>query len=153
MAKKTVEAKKPDVMLTAFHFCVTWLTDNVRTAVIGGIVIVCLVLAGWGLAAHQERKAERANYTLYQGIKSFDEYVLTGKGDGLSKAEESFRRLLKNSPSGVKDVAKLYVARIAMMKGKPDEAKALYAEVARNPANDVVKKLSENALGAMQKKQ
>jgi predicted negative regulator of RcsB-dependent stress response len=151
MAKRTAETKKPDAVFTAFHFCVTWLTSNVRTAVIGGVVIICLILAGWGLAAHQARKAERANYTLYQGIKSFDEYVLTGKEDGLPKAEENFRRLIKSSPSGVKDVAKLYVARIATMKGKPDEAKALYTEVAKKPSNDIVKKLAENALGTQKK--
>jgi predicted negative regulator of RcsB-dependent stress response len=152
MAKKTPETKKPDMMLTAFHFCVDWLTNNMRTAVIGGVVIVCLVLAGWGLAVHQARKAERANYTLFQGMRSFEEYSLSGKGDGLSKAEASFRSLLKSSPAGVKDVAKLYLARIAVMKGKPEEAKTLYAEVAKKPANDVVKKLSESSLQALPKK-
>lgn len=152
MAKKYPETKKPDIMLTAFHSCVNWLTNNVRTAVTYGVVIVCLILAGWGLALYQARKAEKANYTLFQGMKSFREYSMSGKGDGLSKAEASFRSLLKSSPAGVKDVAKLYLARIAVMKGKPEEAKTLYAEVAKKPANDVVKKLSESSLQTMQKK-
>ncbi len=153
IAKKIkVETSKPDAVNTAFQYCVTWIRNNARTSITIGIVIVCLGLAGWGLAAFQASKDEKAQYALSQGIRNFEEYSMTGKGDGLSKAEENFTHLTKVGSSGIKDVAKLYLARIAIMKGKTDEAKTLYAEVAKNPSNDVVKKLSENALRNIQGK-
>jgi predicted negative regulator of RcsB-dependent stress response len=153
MAKKTkVESKKPDAFVTAYQNCVAWIKSNTRTSIIIGVVIVCLGLAVWGLSAYQANKNQEAQYALSQGIKNFDEYTVTGKGDGLSKAEEDFKGLTKKGPARIRDVAELYLARIAIMKGKPDEARALYAEVLKHPSNDVVKKLSENGLGDLQKK-
>ena len=105
-----------------------------------------------GSCAYQARKDEKAQYTLSQGIRSFEEYSATMKGDALSKAEASFKSLVKESPPGIKDVARLYLARIATMKGNKEEVRALYAEVAKKPSNDVVGKLSENALKDMQQK-
>jgi len=145
-----MKTKKPDALLSAFQYCITWVRNNARTSIFIGVVIVCLGLAGWGLAAHQMSKDEKAQYTLSQGIRNFEEYAITMKGDGLSKAEKSFKSLAKESPAGIKDVAKLYLARIATMKGNKEDAKALYAEVAKKPYNDVVKKLSESALKDMQ---
>jgi hypothetical protein len=151
MAKKTrVETKKPDALLSGFQYCITWVRRNARTSILIGVVIVCLGLAGWGLAAYQAIKDEKAQYTLSQGITSFEEYAATMKGDGLSKAEKSFKSLAKGSPAGIRDVAKLYLARIATMKGNKEEARALYAEVAKKPSSDVVRKLSESALKDMQ---
>jgi predicted negative regulator of RcsB-dependent stress response len=153
MTKKTkVQTKKPDVLLSAFQYCLTWVKNNGRTSIIIGVVIICLALAGWGLAAYQASKDEKAQYMLSQGIKNFEEYVVTMKGDGLSKAEKTFSSLTKEGPPGVRDVARLYLARIAMMKGDKEDAKALYAEIVKKPSNDVVKKLSEGALMDMQKK-
>ena len=153
MAKKTsVELKKPDVMLLAYQNFINWVKKNRQASIVIGIVIVCLGLAVWGLFAFQAGKNQRAQYTLSQGMKSFEEYVNTGKGDGLSKAEESFTHLATTGPSGMRDVAKLYLARIALLRGKKDQALALYAEIRKKPSNDVIKMLSDNALGDLQKK-
>lgn len=153
MAKKTlVETKKQDVLFSGLQQLAFWVRDNARTAIIAGVVIVCLVLGGWGLALYQANRSEKAQYALFQAVRSFEEYSYTGKGDGLTKAEDSFKKLVKDSPGGVKDLSRLYLARIATMKGKNDEARALYAEVSKNPANDVVKTLSDEAAKGLPKK-
>jgi hypothetical protein len=152
MAKKIkVETKKPDLLYSSLQYCLDWIRNNAQTSILIGVVILCLVGAGFGLAAYQSSKNEKAQYGLSQAIRNYEEGV-NGKGDGLAKAEEDFKGLTKSAPAGIKDVAKLYLARIALTKGKTDEAKALYSEVSRKPSNDVVKRLSDNALKDLQKK-
>jgi hypothetical protein len=153
MAKKTnLEFKKPDVVLLTYQNFINWVRNNKQASIAIGVIIVCVGLAIWGLSAFQASKNQRAQYALSQGMRSFEEYASTGKGDGLSKAEESFTHLSQTGPSPMRDVAKLYLARIALMKGKKDQALALYGEISKKPSTNVVKMLSDNALGSLQKK-
>jgi len=53
----------------------------------------------------------------------------------------------------VKDVARLYLARIALAKGNKERAQSLYSEIVRKSSSDVVRKLAQDALQDLQKKQ
>jgi hypothetical protein len=140
------ELKKEDFFLSTFEKWKTWIRENLRACIIGAGVVVLLGLSGWAFAAYQASKDERTQYVLATGIASFQEYATANKADALRKAEASFREVVKNSSDGLRDAARLYLARIAVIKGNKEEAKFLYSRIARKPSNDVVKKLAETGL-------
>lgn len=154
MARRKIkeEIKKPDILLSAFQHFLIWIKANTKICVVGAIVIIAFGLSAWGYAAYRASEEQKAQYALFQGIRGFQEYSLTNKGDALSGAESSFKRVAKEGPRGIRNVAKLYLARIAALKGNKQEAKTLYGEIARKSSNDVIKRLSETALQDLEKK-
>ena len=151
--KMKQEIRKPDIFQTTFRRALEWMKGH-RTACIGGAVAALLVLlAAWGYAAYRTGENEKAQYALFQGLNSFRDYAANPKGDGLSKAEGSFKKVAGESSGGLRDIARLYLARIAAIKGMKEQAWSLYAEINKKPANDVIKKLSEIGLQQSGKKQ
>lgn len=140
------ELKKEDFFLSTFDKWKMWIRENTRTCIIGAAVAVLLGLSGWAFAAYQANRNEKTQYLLATGITSFQEYTMANKADALPKAEATFREVAKSSSGGLKDAAQLYLARIAVAKGNPAEAKVLYSGISRKPSSDVMKKLAETGL-------
>ncbi|OPY67537.1 MAG: hypothetical protein A4E57_02267 [Syntrophorhabdaceae bacterium PtaU1.Bin034] len=146
------EIKKPDVLLTAFDRVTFWLKANMRTCIIIATIVVLAGLAGWGYAVYRANKDDKVQYLLSEGIRSFQEYSMAGKTESLAKAETTLKDVVRDGSSGIRDVAKLYLARIAVIKGAKEEARGLYNQILKNPSNDVVKRLSETGLQEIEKK-
>jgi hypothetical protein len=143
---KKEEEKKTDAFQSAFRRTADWAKRH-RTACIAGVVaavVVAIALSGY--AAYRTGRDERAQYALTRGINSLQEYSADPKGDGLSKAEGSFRDVAQESSGGLRDVARLYLAKIAAMKGMKEPARRLYTEIDNKPSNDVVRSLAEIGL-------
>ncbi len=154
MAKKIIEQPKSDnIVFTAFQYTVAWVKANRGTAIAAAAIFVCIVLLGWAFAAYQANRAERAQYDLSQSIRSFQEYTATKNGEALNRAEAQFGKMAKHDSGAVRDVANLYLARIAVAKGNTAEATKLYGELSKKSSSDVVQKLAQNALQDLQKKQ
>jgi hypothetical protein len=154
MTKKNIreEIKKPDLVQTAFNNSIMWIKANGRLCIIAAAVVVLAGLSGWAYAAHRASVEDRAQYALSEGIKNFQEYAMANKQDALSKAEAGFRDVVKGASGRTKAVARLYLAKIALVKGKNEEAKTLYTDIAGKSSSDVAKKLSEEALKNLEKK-
>ena len=120
---------------------------------VGRLVYWGFVLAVWGYAAYRTGENEKAQYALFEGMNSFRAYTVDPKSDGLSKAEGSFEKVAGESSGGLRDIARLYLAKIAAIKGMKEQAGRLYAEINKKPANDVIKKLSEIGLQESGKKE
>ena len=154
MAKRTKEEVKSDnIVFVGFQYFVTWVKANRGLAITAAAIIVCIVLAGWGFAAFESNKDERAQYALSQGIRSFQQYTLSRNEEALGNAETEFGRVAKIGSGSVRDVARLYLARIALAKGNKEQAKSLYGEIEKKSSSDVVRKLAQDALQDLQKKQ
>lgn len=154
MAKSIKEETKSDnIVFVGFQYCVAWIKANRGVAIAGAAVIICIVLAGWGYAAFESSKSERAQYALSQGMRNFQQYALTKNEEALGKAETEFGQVAKIGSGPVRDVAKLYLARIALAKGEGEKARILYGELARKSSSDVVRKLAQKDLEDLQKKQ
>lgn len=155
MAKKKIkeEIKKPDIVMVTLERVARWVKTNPRTCIIAVIVAVVIGLSAWGYQIYEDRKDEKVQHMIADGINNFQQYTFAKKEDALGKAESAFRNVLNERSGGPGDVAKLYLARIAIIKGKGDEARALYEEILNNPSNDTVKKLSEKSLQELPKKQ
>jgi hypothetical protein len=145
------ELKKEDFFLSAFEKWKVWIRGNLRTCIVGAVVVVLLGLSGWAYAAYQASKDEKAQYQLASGIAGFQEYAMANKADSLTKAEADFRRVAGNSSGGLKDAARLYLAQIATIKGNKEEARTLYNSIAKKPSNDISKRLAETGLKNLEK--
>ncbi len=144
--KMKQEIRKPDIFQTTFQRSLEWTKGHRAVCIGGAVAIVLVVLAVWGYAAFRTGQDEKAQYTLLQGMNSFRDYTANPKSDSLAKAEASFKKVADKNSGGLRDIARLYLARIAAMKGRKEPAKALYAEINKKPSNDVTKKLSEIGL-------
>ena len=155
MARKRIkeETKKPDILQATLRRTTAWVKGHTRTCIIAAAVALLLIVSCWGYAAYRTGKDEKAQYRLSEGIRSFQEYTVNPGGDGLSKAEASFKSVAGESSGGIGDVARLYLARIAAARGAKDEARNLYRQLVKNPSSEVVKKLAETGMRELEKKQ
>lgn len=148
MARKKiiVEAKKPDIVVTSVEASLNWIKANPKPVCVGGAVLVALVGLFFGLRFYENRKDERAQYLLSQGLRSYQEFALAGQQESLTKAESTFRELLQASPKGADDIAKLYLAKISRVQNKLEDARTYYTQVARGSADPLIKKFASSGL-------
>jgi hypothetical protein len=151
--KMKQEIRKPDLLQTTFRRVLEWTNGHRTACIAAAAALVLVVLAVWGYTAYRTGENEKAQYALFQGMNSFHAYTVDPKSDGLSKAEGSFKKVAGESSGGLRDIARLYLARIAAIKGMKEQAGSLYAEINKKPANDVTKKLSEIGLQESGKKE
>ena len=85
-----------------------------------------------GLRLLSVRQGRKGAILLAQGIRSYQEYVGNPQGDALARTERTFQEAAKAGPAGVRDISRLYLARIALLKGSKEEARRLYSEVNRS---------------------
>jgi hypothetical protein len=140
--KMKQEIRQPDFFQSALRDATEWTKGHRAVCIAGLSIVLVIVLAAWGYTAYSAAQNEKAQYALAQGMDSFRDYMANPKADGLSKAEGSFEKAARESSGGLRDVARLYLARIAAIKGMNEQARSLYAEINKKPANDVTKKLS-----------
>jgi tetratricopeptide (TPR) repeat protein len=148
MAKKKIkeEIKKPDILIKTIESTVKFIRANLKLCIIG-VAIFCIVsLSVYGYRLHEQKKNERAQLILFQGIRSLEEYSLNGREDDLKKAEDIFQKIVNEKQGKTYKIAKLYLGKIYYIKGKNEEAKKIYREILNDSSEIVFKTLSEKAL-------
>lgn len=140
------EDRKPDILLVTIERVATLVRKNPKPFIMGLVVVVVVGLAIGAFSFYRSQQNEKAQFQLSQAMETLGEYMATQKEDALSRAETQFRDLTKGKPRGVSDIASLYLARITYLKGKSEEAKTMYAELASRASSPVVKQLAEQAL-------
>lgn len=148
MARKKIiaEAKKPDIVVTSVEAALNWIKANPKPVYIGGAVLVTLVGLFFGFRLYENSKDERAQYLLSQGLRSYQEFALAGQQGSLTKAEATFRELLRENPKGTNDIARLYLGKISRLQNKSEEARTYYAQVAQGSSDPLIKKFASSAL-------
>jgi len=154
MAKKQTKEliKKPDFLLKFIENAYLFIKENLRSFIIGTVIFLAAVIAVYGYTFYAEKQEEKAQATLFQGIRSFEEFSQTGKQESLANAENIFQSLIKERKGKAYHIAKLYLATIYTGKGKTDEAKALYQEVIKDSSGTILQTLAEQALQGSAKK-
>lgn len=148
MARRKIvaEAKKPDIIITSFEKSLSWIKLNPKPVCIGGATIVVLAALFVGFRFYENRRDERVQYLLSQGLRSYQEFALAGQQDSLTKAESTFRRMLQENPKGTDSIARLYLGKISRAQNRIDEARTYYAQVAQGSADPLIKKFASSAL-------
>jgi predicted negative regulator of RcsB-dependent stress response len=154
MAKKKIkeEIKKPDILIKTIEFTIKFIRTNLKLCIVGVVIFFIIGIAAYGYSLHQQKKDERAQLTLFQGVRSFEEYSLNGREEDLNKAEDIFQKIVNEKQGKTYKIAKLYLGKIYYIKGKNEEAKQIYREILNNSSEVVLKTLAEKALQHIEKK-
>jgi hypothetical protein len=152
-ARKTKElVRKPDLLLISIEKAYTFVRSNLKFFVAGFIVFVSVVGAVYGYTIYTQNQEEKAQSALFKGIRNLEEYNRTGEEESLASAENTFQTLIKQKQGKAYHIAKLYLATIYAQKGKTDEAKNLYREIATKSPGAMLKALAEQALQNLERK-
>jgi hypothetical protein len=154
MAKKKIkeQIKKPDIVLRTIAAIGLFARTNVKQCIIGLVALIVIISSVYGYVFYERKQDEKAQYVLFQGIKSFEQYSLTGKQEDLQEAETTFRKVAAGKQGKIYRIAELYLGKIEYMKEKNEEAKNLYRGVMNGSSGIVLKTLSEKALQHIEKK-
>jgi predicted negative regulator of RcsB-dependent stress response len=154
MAKKQTKEliKKPDFLIVFVETAYVFIKNNLRNFIIGIVIFFVAALSVYGYTVYTSKQEEKAQSTLFQGIRSFEEYSQTGKQESLTNAENVFQTLIKEKRGKAYQIARLYLATIYTMQGKTEEARALYREIMKNSPDTILKTLAEQALQGLEKK-
>ncbi len=154
MTKRKIkeEIKKPDVILGTIASVLEWTKINKKACIIGLVIIFVLSSAVFGYSLYSSRQDEKIQFMLSQAIQTFGESVTSGSSEQLNIAETLFNSILNENNKKVNMIAKLYLAKINYMKGKPEEAKKIYQEVQTQSGDSIIKSISEKAIQQIDKK-
>lgn len=154
MAKKQTKEliKKPDFLIRFIENVYIFLQNNLRNVIIGLVIVFLAAISVYGYTIYSQKQEEKAQATLFQGIKSFEEYSQTGKQESLVSAENTFQAVIKEGKGKAQHIAKLYLATIYITKGKHDDARTLYQQVAKDSSGTILQTLADQALQGLEKK-
>jgi predicted negative regulator of RcsB-dependent stress response len=154
MAKKQTKEliKKPDFLIKFIETAYIFIKDNLRNFIIGAVIFLLAAFSVYGYTIYSQKQEENAQATLYQGIRSFEEYSQTGKQESLTNAENVFQTLIQEKRGKAYQIAMLYLATIYTMQGKTEDARALYQAVIKGSSGTILQTLAEQALQGLEKK-
>jgi predicted negative regulator of RcsB-dependent stress response len=144
------QLKKEDEFVSTMDTVVRWLFDNWRPLV-AGVVAVCVVgLVWWGARSWMGSRADEASLLLRQALITFEGEPAAGSlepaGD-IEAAEAEFQQVVDNyGRTEQADMAKLYLARIALSRGEYDEARATLVDLTQRHDDDVIGRLATHDL-------
>lgn len=154
MAKRKVkqEIKQPDFVMRSLAAFTAFIRANYKACIIGVVVAIVVAAAAYAYALHERKKDERAQELLFKGISSIQVYSVTGNEEELKKGEEILRKIVQERQGKIHPVAKLYLARIEIARGKKEEAKKLYSEILSSSPSTTLQILARKALDGMEDK-
>ena len=154
MTKRKVkeEIKKPDIVIRTVAFAVDWIKNNAKSCIVGLIIVFVICSSLFGYSFYAKRQDDKIQFMLSQAIQTFDESIASGSVEKMNIAETLFNSILRENHKRIGIIARLYLAKISYMKGKPEEAKKLYQEVQGQSNDPVIKSISERAIQQIDKK-
>lgn len=154
MTKRKIkeEIKKPDVVIRTVTFAIDWIKSNIKGCVTGLVILFVICSSLFGYSFYAGRQNDKIQFMLSQAIQSFGESIASGSAEKMNVAETLFNSILKENNKKINIIAKLYLAKISYIKGKPEEAKKLYQEVWSQSNDPVIKSISEKAIQQIEKK-
>jgi predicted negative regulator of RcsB-dependent stress response len=123
-----------------------WVADNWR-ALAAGVGAVCIVaLLWWAANSWMGARADDASLLLHQAVVTFEGEAAQGSlapaGD-VDAAEQQFRQVVESyGRTDQADMARLYLARIALGRGETDEARPELVDLSRRHTDDVIGQLA-----------
>jgi len=140
------QLKKDDEFVSAAELIFRWISENWRPLV-AGIGAVCIVaLLSWAASIWMGSRSEDASLLLRQAVITFEGQADAGSlvpaGD-VEEAEVHFRQVVDSyGRSDQADMARLYLARIALSRGESDEARSVLVELSQKRSGDLIGRLA-----------
>lgn len=151
MAKKKVknEIKRPDAVAKTMGYLTNIIRENPRKIGLYGAILLFVILVIVGYNIYAKRVNEEVQQRLFTGINALSNYSLSGEEKDLKRAEAEFEYVVKKGQKNIKGIAKLYLGRISLIKGKEEEAKRIFKEIENGPYDPLIKSLSTNAIKSL----
>jgi predicted negative regulator of RcsB-dependent stress response len=140
------QLKKDDEFVSAAEVIFRWVADNARPLA-AAILAVCVVaLLWWAISGWMSSRTDDASLLLYHATQTFEGEAAPGSlapaGD-IEAAEAEFQQVIDSyGRSEQADMARLYLARIALSRGETDEARTALVGLAEKHGDDVVGRLA-----------
>lgn len=140
------QLKQDDEFVSAAEWIFRWVADNRRQllAAIGAVFAAAIVW--WGVNAWMGTRTDDASLLLYHAVQTFEGDAAAGSlvpGGDVDAAQIEFQRVVESyGRSDQADMAKLYLARIALSRGQTDEARSVFVDLSQKHGNDVIGRLA-----------
>jgi predicted negative regulator of RcsB-dependent stress response len=140
------QLKKDDEFVSAAEVIFRWVSDNAKPLA-AGIAAVCVAaLLWWAVSLWTGARVDEASMLLYHATQTFEGEAVEGSlvpaGD-IDAAEAEFQQVIDSyGRSKHADMARLYLARIALGRGQTDEARKALVELAQRHGDDLVGRLA-----------
>ena len=140
------QLKQDDEFVSAAERIFQWVADNTRPllAAIGAVCAAALVW--WGVNAWLGSRTDDASLLLFHAVQTFEGNAVAGTlvpGGDVDAAETDFQQVVQSyGRSDQADMARLYLARIALSRGQVDEARSAFVELSQKHGNDVIGRLA-----------
>jgi hypothetical protein len=153
MTKRNIkqEIKRPDIVITTAEMVIAYVRTHLRLVIIALIVCCLAALSVYAYAAYEERKSEKAQVTIMEGVKSLEAFNRSGKKEDLDKAEAVLQKVVKEKPGKVYMVAELYLGTVYAVKGRSEDARKIYERLAKH-GPDMLRMLAQKALSNLDAK-
>ena len=73
------EIKKPDIVIRTVETAIEFVQTNLRLVIIAVVVFCAAGLSVYGYAMYDEKRNEKIQITVSEGVKSLESYYTTGK--------------------------------------------------------------------------
>ena len=140
------QLKKDDEFVSAAEVIFRWIASNARPLAAGIAAVGVVALLWWAVSGWMSARTDDASLLLFHATQAFEGEATPGSfapaGD-LEVAEAEFQRVIDNyGRTEQADMARLYMARIALSRGEVDVARAALVELAEKHGDDVVGRLA-----------
>ena len=127
------QLKQDDEFVSAAEWIFRWIADNRRQLMAAIGAVFAAAILWWGVNAWMGSRTDDASLLLYHAVRTFE-------GDA---AEIEFQQVVESyGGSDQADMAKLYLARIALSRGQTDEARTIFVDLSQKNGNNVIGRLA-----------
>jgi len=136
------QLKQDDEFVSAAEWIFRWIADNRRQLLAGIGAVFVAAIGWWGVSAWMGSRTDDASLLLYNAVQTFEGDAAAGSlvpGGDIDAAEIEFQQVVESyGRSDQADMAKLYLARIALSRGQTDEARSVFVDLSQQHGNDVM---------------
>ncbi|HOW55610.1 MAG TPA: tetratricopeptide repeat protein [Syntrophorhabdaceae bacterium] len=143
---------QPDILVKTLETVTAYIRSNTKQCIYGLIAFFIIVAGAASYFVYAHYQDQKMQYELTQGIKAFELYGRSAAASDIDKADGIFQKIASASRGKSRYIAKMYLAKINMARGKTQEAAKLYQEVSLNSSNQSLAYLANNALKNIEKK-
>jgi predicted negative regulator of RcsB-dependent stress response len=140
------QLKKDDEFVSAAEVIFRWISENAKPLAAGVAAVVVISLLWWAASGWMSSRTDDASLLLHYATKTYEGEAAPGSmapaGD-VEAAEIEFQRVIDSyGRTEQADMARLYLARIALSRGQTDEARTALVELARKHDGNVIGRLA-----------
>jgi len=127
---------KQDEFISTADTVVSWVVDNWRPIAFGLAAFCAVIMLWWVGSRWTSSRAESASYLLHQAAPALDEALA---GGDVTAAEEKLGEVIdRYGRTEQADIARIYLARLALVRDDRDRARSLLQEVSDRRGSDAI---------------